>query len=215
MPTQTGASSRDSAAETSTAALVRLIAAGRDARALAEQLEVAQRERDDAILAAWSLGVGASAIAEKAGVTAARVQQIADAAGAAPRHQNRAFSHARADGSFPGGAPCTSLIDDRDPDRIAVWRDRQAKARTWTPATPQADWSRMAAEADSRKTRRLKELVRPHRARRRWQNWCSSARTVRWKHYKQHTTPPSQPRTFRARPRSRVLPYETVSRVPS
>ena len=161
MPTQTGASSRDSAAETSTAALVRLIAAGRDARALAEQLEVAQRERDDAILAAWSLGVGASAIAEKAGVTAARVQQIADAAGAAPRHQNRPLSRTLEQmAPIPEAHLVRHLIDNRDPNQIAVWTMAQHKARTWTPEQLAAELNCQGWPQERDVEARLEELVR-------------------------------------------------------
>jgi hypothetical protein len=161
MSMNAGDGRRGSTGETSTAVLVRLIAAGQDARFLADQLDDAQRERDDAILAAWSLGVGASAIAEKTGVTAARVQQIVSAAGAAPRHQNRPLSRALEQmAPIPEAHLVRHLIDDRDPNQRAVWTMAQHKGRTWTPEQLAQELKRQGWPPERDVEARLEELVR-------------------------------------------------------
>lgn len=151
----------NSPAEASTDVLVRLILAGQRTSALAEHLEAAQHERDDAILDAWSLGVGASAIAEKAGITAARVQQIVEAAGAAPRRQNRTLSRTLEQmAAIPEAHLPRHLIDDRDPNQIAVWTMAQHLARTWTPEQLAAEMNRQGWPRDPDVEGRLDELVR-------------------------------------------------------
>jgi hypothetical protein len=152
--------SEDSTPDVVKGALVRLIAAGRDTRALAEQLQAAQRERDEAILAAWSLGVAASAIAEKAGVTPARVQQIADAAGAAPRHQNRPLSRTLEQmAPIPEAHLPRQLINQHDPSQILVWTMAQHSARTWTPQQLEEELNRQGWPPDTQVEARLEGLV--------------------------------------------------------
>jgi hypothetical protein len=161
MCAQTGEGSQESTAEESTAALVRLIATGHAARTLAGQFEAAQRKRDEAILTAWSLGVGASPIAEKAGVTAARVHQIVNAAGAAPRHQNRALSRTLEQmAPIPEAHLPRGLIDDRDPNQIAVWTMAQYEPRTWTPEQLAAALGHHEWPPEHDVEGRLDELVR-------------------------------------------------------
>jgi hypothetical protein len=154
------ASPPDSPEEATTIALVRLIETGQRARGLAEQLEAAQHERDEAILAAWSLGVGGGAIAEKAGITAARVQQIVEASGAAPRRQNRALSRTLEQmAPVPEAHLPRHLINDRDPNQIAVWTMAQHTARTWTPKQLAAEMTRQGWPPDPDVGARLEELV--------------------------------------------------------